>query len=81
MDNRAIGVMALLLGLGVIEMVSFLYCADQFLKSKQRRFYSAKPFVTESERIAVKVDNRPMDPFKIPMHEFAGHARATERMF
>jgi hypothetical protein len=79
MENPATGWTALFIGLGCIEVVSFLYCADQFLKSKQRRFYSARPFVTESERTVVDVVQRPMDPFKIPLHEFSGHARASER--
>ena len=79
MGNPGNGWIALALGLGLIEVVSFLYCADQFMKSKQRRFYSARPFVTESERVVAEVVNRPMDPFKIPLHEFSGHARASER--
>ena len=79
MEDKATGWTALVIGLGLIEVVSLLYCADQFLKSKQRRFYSARPFITESDRVIVEIVNKPMDPFKIPLHEFSGHARVSER--
>lgn len=75
-DDKVTGWTVFVIGLGLIEAVSLLYCADQFLKCKQRRFFSARPFITESDRVTVEIVKKPMDPFKIPLHEFSGHARA-----
>jgi hypothetical protein len=83
-DDPAKGWVVLFGFLGLSELMAFLFCADQFFKSKRRRFDSARPMITSEERAAAVEANRPtreqlLDPYSVPFHEFAGHARATER--
>lgn len=84
-DALFVGAAVLVGGLVVVEAVCFLYCADSFLRSKRRKYDSAQPMLTPAERevadkqrteAQAKVD---LDPFKVPLHEFAGHSRASER--
>lgn len=75
---------ALLGTLVVVEVLAFLFCADQFMKKKCRTFDAARPMVNaaeQRERLAHKAQNdqKTVAPFSIPLNEFAGHARATER--
>lgn len=86
MDEPSEGWIALLAGLGVIEAVSFFYVADRFAKAKRRRFDSARPMLTSIEReaaAAAAAAKKPVryreDPFKMHLHDFSGHARATDR--
>lgn len=85
MENQALGWCVLFGGLGLSVLVAFLYCTDSFLKSKRRRFDSARPFISSTEQ-AANVEARQtisrqqlLDPYAITFHEFAGHARATEK--
>lgn len=43
LNDPMTGWAVLLVGVCVVEAVPFLYCADEFLKSKRRRFNSARP--------------------------------------
>ena len=75
---------ALLGTLVLVEALAFLFCADQFMKKKCRTFDAARPMVNAAEqrqRLAHKAQNeqKTVAPFSIPLNEFAGHARATER--
>lgn len=84
MEEPHFGWIALLLSVGVFEAVSFLYTADQFMKKKRRTFDAARPMVNAAEQ-RERQERQAVDqaktvaPFSIPLHEFAGHARATER--
>jgi hypothetical protein len=71
------------------DAVGLLLSLDRFLKAKRRRFDSALPMVSAADQREA-IDHRRQeedgpglrgrgDPFKIPLHEFAGHARASER--
>lgn len=84
MNDRVKGWVVLVGFLGLSELMAFLFCADQFFKSKRRRFDSARPMITSKERAAAVEATKPtreqlLDPYSITFHEFAGHARATER--
>jgi len=85
MDNQLLGWTVLLGGLGLSILVAFLYCTDAFLKSKRRRFDSARPFITTTAQQAnaeakVAISRQELlDPYAITFHEFAGHARVTEK--
>lgn len=84
MDDPHHGWIVLLVCLLLIEAASFLYCADQFLKKKARVFDGAKPMVSVAEQQQRRekeaaTPGKTVDPFSIPLNEFAGHARATER--
>lgn len=84
MDNPTHGWVVLSASIAVIEVVSMLYSADQFLKKKKRVFDAAQPMVSrqaqEARRaaeLAAPLQTAP--PFSVPLHEFAGHARVTLR--
>ena len=84
MDHPAGGWSALVCSLAVFEVVSFLFCGDQFMKKKRRTFDAARPMVNaaqQKDRLERKAndDRKTVQPFSIPLNEFAGHARATER--
>ena len=94
LDDAAAGWIVLLGGVTMGEVVSLLVCADRFFKSKRRRFNSAQPMVSsleqQHEQLKQQQEERQHpyassgrrawdDPFRIPLHEFAGHARASER--
>ena len=85
MENAALGWFVLFGGLGLSELLAFLYSADSFLKSKRRRFDSARPFISSTEQAAANAQasqisrEQLLDPYSIPFHEFAGHARVTEK--
>lgn len=85
MDEPGAGWVVLLGGLAVIEVASFLYSADQFFKSKRRKFDSARPTIGTAEqeasqraKEAAQRSGMPVVPFGI-FHDFAGHARASQR--
>lgn len=85
MDNPGSGWVALIVALVVIEAMSLLYSADNFLKSKRRKFDSARPTIASAEqeilqreKAAAESTGRPEVPFRI-FHDFAGHARAGQR--
>ena len=68
----------------VVEVLAFLFCADQFMKKKCRTFDASRPMVNaaeQRERLATRAqsERKTVQPFSIPLNEFAGHARATER--
>ena len=76
--------MALAGTLVLTEALALLFCADQFMKKKGRTLDAARPMVNateQRERLAHKAQNerKTVPPFSIPLNEFAGHARATER--
>jgi len=78
MEESLSGYIALFIGIVVIELVSFLYSADQFLKKKRNRFDSAKPMI-ETKAQAKNLAEKPppsLDPNWKGFHNFAGHARA-----
>jgi hypothetical protein len=83
MDDPFKGWVVLTVILVVSELMAFLSCADQFLKSKRRRFDSARPMVPHEQNAAAAEGKKwtreqLLDPYSITFHEFAGHARATE---
>jgi hypothetical protein len=84
-DDHKVAAWWLLAGsLLVSELLATLYCGDQFLKKKCRVFDAARPMVSvagQQERLDRKAeqDRRTVAPFSIPLNEFAGHARVTER--
>lgn len=85
MDEPGAGWVALIGGLFVIELSSFLFSFDLFMKSKRRKFDSARPTIGSAEQAAAQrakeaavMTERPGVPFGI-MHDFAGHARASQR--
>jgi hypothetical protein len=88
-QSRTNGWRVLLIFLAIAEAFSLLYCFDQFSKKKCRTFDACRPMITVQEGDRRRSERaweashgsrrRPADPFKIPLHEFAGHARATER--
>lgn len=85
MENQVLGWCTVLGGLGLSVLVAFMYCTDSFLKSKRRRFDSARPFISSTKQAANfaqahQISRRELlDPYAITFHEFAGHARATEK--
>lgn len=83
MDDPYKGWVVLIVILVVSELMACLFCADQFFKSKRRRFDSARPMVTHEQNTAAAEGRKwtreqLLDPYSITFHEFAGHARATE---
>jgi len=85
MDDPGAGWAALIVSLAIIEVASFLYSADQYFKSKRRKFDSARPTIASAEqeareraREAAVGRKMPEVPFRIA-HEFSGHARASLR--
>ena len=85
MENQALGWSFLVGSLGLSVLVAFLYCTDAFLKSKRRRFDSARPFISSTEQAANNAKAHQisrqelLDPYSITFHDFAGHARVTEK--
>ena len=84
MDNPTNGWIVLGTSLALMEIVSVLYNADQFLKKKRRVYDAAQVMVSVDEQEARRqaraaAPPKTADPFSIPLNEFAGHARATER--
>lgn len=87
MDDPGVGWLVLFGWLGASAVLSFLFCADQFFKMKRRRFDAARPMISHTEqsaRIEAKSNaivsrEELLNPFSVPLHEFAGHARASER--
>jgi hypothetical protein len=84
MDNPHHGWIVFLASVAAIECASLLFCADQFFKKKARVYDGARPMISVAEQqerrdreAAEPLKTAP--PFSIPLHEFAGHARATER--
>jgi hypothetical protein len=43
LDDPTAGWAVLLVGVCVVELVPFIYCTDQFLRAKRKRFNSARP--------------------------------------
>jgi hypothetical protein len=84
LDDPLHGWIVLFVSLVVIESLSLLYFGDQFLKKKVRVFDAARPMISVAEQQERRereaaAPAKTADPFSIPLHEFAGHARATER--
>lgn len=85
MENQVLGWCTVLGVLGISVLVAFLYCTDAFFKSKRRRFDSARPFISSTEQAAHNAEANQisrrelLDPYAITFHEFAGHARVTEK--
>ena len=84
MENSHAGWIALASSLALFEVLSFLYCGDQFMKKKRRTFDASRPMVNAAEQKArlerkANDERKTVPPFSIPLNEFAGHARATER--
>ena len=84
MEDPHVGWVALVVTIGITFVMAFLFCTDQFLKRKCRTFDAARPMINAEEqrnRMAQKAvtDCKTVAPFSIPLNEFAGHARATER--
>jgi hypothetical protein len=83
-DHQVAAWWALCACLLISEILATLFCGDQFLKKKCRLFDGARPMVSAAEQ-QVRLDRkaeqerRTVAPFSIPLNEFAGHARATER--
>ena len=82
MDNPISGFIAITSSLAAIELFSFAVVIDQFLKSKRRRFQSARPMVLHSDVEMSRKEElskplKPMKPFSFPTHDFCGHARVT----
>lgn len=78
------GWIALFGSVAIFEAMGFLYTGDQFMKKKRRTFDAARPMVNAEEQRERQeqraIENcKTVPPFSIPLHEFAGHARATER--
>lgn len=85
MENQALGWCVLCGCLGLSFLVSFLYCSDTFLKSKRRRFDSARAMVRSAEQANNNAERQQasrqqlLDPFAVSFHEFAGPTQATGR--
>lgn len=87
-DDPGVGWLVLFGWLGASAGLSFLFCADQFFKMKRRRFDAARPMISRAEQSARSEANASanalilreelLNPYSVPYHEFAGHARASE---
>ena len=53
MENQALGWSVLFGVLALSFVVSFLYCSDSFLKSKRKRFDSARPMIRQQNKQAM----------------------------
>ena len=81
-QNSVSGFIAIALSLIAIELFSLAVVTDQFLKSKRKRFESARPMVLHSDvemsrKKELSQPLKPMKPFSFPTHDFCGHARVT----